>query len=350
MCTGLVERKHGDESLYQLAKAAHKAIAKLPYDDWLSDLMGSADVILCTLCSSASKVMNLARPETIEALIVDEAAAATEPDLYIPFHLRPSRLLVVGDPKQLPSTVLSDRAKMFGLDFSLQERLMNHCNYHYTMLNIQYRMHPEISTFPSRCFYSGKIRDGDNVMAPRTRGRARLLLDNRPYVFLQVDGVEQKGIADSICNEREALAVVNLVKRLEDCNDPAWHSVDRIRIITFYTAQVLLLRKKLSDAGLEHVLVATVDSSQGCEADVVIVSLVRSSSAGFLKDDRRVNVALTRAKHQLVCVGNVSRFSSMFAAYTLNELADDAWKRNAVVNLSCEPAAKRSKTKSSWIP
>ena len=124
------------------------------------DLMKSADVIFCTLCSSASRVMSLTG-ESIEALIVDEAAAATEPDLYIPFHLRPTRLLIVGDPKQLPSTVLSDRAKGFGLDVSLQERLMIHCSYDFTMLNVQYRMHPEISSFPSRRFYNSQLRDGD---------------------------------------------------------------------------------------------------------------------------------------------------------------------------------------------
>ena len=113
------------------------------------------------------------------------------------------------------------------------------------------------------------------------------MLDRRPYLFLQIDSMEH-GFADSICNHMEADAVVDLVKHLKDCNDESWCSVGRLRIITFYTAHVWLLRKKLFDAGLNDVLVATVDSSQGCEADVAIVSLVRSSSAVFLNDDRRV--------------------------------------------------------------
>mmetsp|Transcript_184 Transcript_184/g.349 ORF Transcript_184/g.349 Transcript_184/m.349 type:complete len:118 (+) Transcript_184:200-553(+) len=101
--------------------------------------MKSADMVFCTLCSSASRVTMRLTGESIEALIVDEAAAATEPDIYIPFHLRPSRLLVVRDPNQLPSTVLSDQAKGLGLDVSLHERIMMHCGYEFTMLDVQYR-------------------------------------------------------------------------------------------------------------------------------------------------------------------------------------------------------------------
>ena len=91
-----------------------------------------------------------------------------------------------------------------------------------------------------------------------------------------------------------------------------------------------------------------MDSSQGCEADVVIVSLVSSASVGLLKNDRRMNVALTRARHQLVCVGNVFRYPSMETAYTLHHLASDARSRNAIrVVDPCtgsERPAKRTKT------
>ncbi|OEU17912.1 hypothetical protein FRACYDRAFT_164706, partial [Fragilariopsis cylindrus CCMP1102] len=81
---------------------------------------------------------------------------------------------------------------------------------------------------------------------------------------------------------------------------------DKIRIITFYSAQVATLKQMLhKEGGMSNVLVATVDSSQGCEADIVILSFVRTSNnAGFLKDNRRMNVALTRAKYKLICLGN----------------------------------------------
>jgi senataxin len=328
LCKGLADPKCGRESLFILATQASNAIGGLKGDAIEFDLIKSADVVFCTLCSSASRVMRLTG-ESIEALIVDEAAASTEPDLYIPYHLRPSKLLVVGDPNQLPSTVLSDRAKGLGLDVSLQERLMMHCGYDFTMLDVQYRMHPEISSFPSRQFYNSQLRDGENVMVER--GRRALLLNGRPYSFLQVNGSETKGSTQSTCNAMEANAVVDLVKELVHENEQYRSSFQMLRIITFYTAQVFLIRKMLDNAGFNDVLVATVDSSQGCEADVVIVSLVRSVSAGFLKDDRRMNVALTRARYQLVCVGNVARYSSMEAAHTLHHLAVDARDRNAIV-------------------
>jgi senataxin len=328
LCKGLADPKCGKESLFILATQASNAIGGLKGDAIEFDLMKSADVVFCTLCSSASRVMRLTG-ESIEALIVDEAAASTEPDLYIPFHLRPSKLLVVGDPNQLPSTVLSDRAKGLGLDVSLQERLMMHCGYEFTMLDVQYRMHPEISSFPSRQFYNSQLRDGENVMVER--GRRALLLNGRPYSFLQVNGTETKGSTHSTCNAMEANAVVDLVKELVHESEQYRSSVQMLRIITFYTAQVFLIRKMLDNAGFNYVLVAAVDSSQGCEADVVIVSLVRSVSAGFLKDDSRMNVALTRARYQLVCVGNVARYSSMEAVHTLHHLAVDARDRNAIV-------------------
>jgi superfamily I DNA and/or RNA helicase len=118
LCKGLADPKCGRTvSLFYLATHASNAIGGLKGDAAEFDLMKSADVVFCTLlCSSASRVTMRLTGESIEALIVDEAAAATEPDLYIPFHLRPSRLLVVRDPNQLPSTVLSDQAKGLGLD------------------------------------------------------------------------------------------------------------------------------------------------------------------------------------------------------------------------------------------
>jgi superfamily I DNA and/or RNA helicase len=339
LCTALQEQEDTG-SVFRCAKLAHSAIKELPNDAVLSDLMLSADVIFSTLCSAASNVM---KGKVIDALIVDEAAAATEPDLYIPFHLKPSRLLVVGDPKQLPATVLSDRAKKLGLDISLQERLMNQCGYSFTRLDTQYRMAPEISKFPARRFYQNMIGNGENVMKP-TYGKISpsRLFDGIPYAFLQIDGREENDKGGSKFNLDEANAVVDLVRKLVDRRNRITYSSDRLRIITFYTAQVLLLQKMLSRNGLKDVLVATVDSSQGCEADIVIVSLVRSSFAGFLKDDRRMNVALTRSRHQLVCVGNVRRYPDMASAYTLHYLAEDVRNRNVIV--VHPPSAKRIKT------
>jgi len=95
---------------------------------------------------------------------VDEAAAAIEADLCIPFQLQPSRMLAVGDPKQLPATIFSPHARNYGLDISLHERLRNAAHDH-IMLDVQYRMKPCISRFPSLKFYGDKLQDGPNVTA-----------------------------------------------------------------------------------------------------------------------------------------------------------------------------------------
>ena len=304
----------------------------LPSGALSKELVFSADLIFCTLSTAGNSVVGGSRE--IDDLVVDEAAAATESEMYIPFRLEPKRLLIVGDPKQLPPAVFSRRAKMLGLASSLQERMMNGCGHKYTMLNIQYRMHPEISAFPSRKLYNGLIANGSNTKEVRSSR----WLDGRPYTFLQVYGTEERppNRKGGLRNPQEAALVVDLVQELVGLRfqrDENWNSSDRIRIITFYKDQVSLIKKKLTEKGLDGVLVATVDSSQGCEADVVILSFVRSNggSSGFLRDDRRMNVAMTRARHQLVCVGNMHYMSGLMDAPTLRSLCADAKSRKVAV-------------------
>ena len=116
-----------------------------------------------------------------------------------------------------------------------------------------------------------------------------------------------------------------------------WESDDFVRVITFYKEQVSLIRSLLQRVGFKNVSVGTVDSTQGCEANIVIVSFVKGSrSAGFLKDDRRINVALTRARHQLVCVGNVEamQFLNQRDEFTLRWMSRDASRRKVIVPLT----------------
>ena len=315
------------------------------------------------MASAGSSIIKKTGP--IDDLIVDEAAAATEPELYIPFHLQPKRLLAVGDPLQLPATVLSRRAIAMGYDKSLHERLMYDCKYDHIMLDTQYRMNPAIASFPSFTFYKNKIQNGQNVMCP-TYANGALLLDKKPYTFLQVEGKEEQGIGGSYCNRLEAKIIVDLISNLQHLTSgtasstddrQAWCGSDRIRVITFYQAQVSCIQKCLEDRGRGNtVVVATVDSSQGCEADIILISFVRSQGdtkddwnasppssltqttalttrnfgAGFLNDDRRMNVALTRAKYQLICVGNVRQFPQMTNADTLHQLAMEAEERGVI--------------------
>jgi senataxin len=303
----------------------------------------------------------------VDDLIVDEAAAATEPMLCVPFHLRPKRLLAVGDPKQLGATIQSRRASDHRLDKSMHQRLMDQCGYNAIMLNVQYRMNPEIAQFPSSEFYQSQLLDGPNVNGPLYQKGAKLL-NRLPYSFVQVDGMEEN--SRGFCNRNEAEKVADLIVELRDLpscestNSSSWHGSDRIRVITFYQAQVSLIKECLRTRGLDNkIAVATVDSSQGSEADVVILSFVRTpqrgySNVGFLDNDRRLNVGLTRAKYQLICVANVERFETIAgnAAATLRKLVVDARRRGLVIQEGrtsssdspeeAQPPAKRCRT--SW--
>lgn len=166
------------------------------------------------------------------------------------------------------------------------------------------------------------------------------------YSFLQVDGPEKKQDGGSYSNPQEAHAVVTLVQMIRNAassnsntrQGEPWYDPEKLRIITFYQGQVALIKQLLSRAGMGQVLVATVDSSQGCEADIVLVSFVRSNpnhgnvrrSAGFLADDRRINVAMTRARYQLVCVGDANGTLSQSGAVTLASIVRDAQDRGYV--------------------
>ena len=118
-------------------------------------------------------------------------------------------------------------------------------------------------------------------------------------------------------------------------NTTAWCSPVKLRVITFYSAQVATLRQILRKEGLQGVLVATVDSSQGCEADLVVLSFVRTTGAGFLRDDRRMNVGLTRARHKLICLGDLTNSTwslghSTTSSSTLMNLIQDVKSRGCL--------------------
>lgn len=296
------------------------------------ELLDAANVIFCTL--STSGVAAMRRTKKINDLFVDEAAAATEPEVMIPFHLAPERMLAVGDPKQLPAVLMSRYAVECGLDKSLIGRLMYDCSHEYTMLDKQYRMRPEIRSLPSQIFYDGKILDGDNVSSPDYKGKVSIL-GGRSYSFLQVKGVEET-MNHSYYNMKEAQTVLEMVVMICDAwknisgDGTRWYAPEKVRIITFYAGQVSCIRRLLNKNGFGQVVVATVDSSQGCESDIVIISFVRSNEnsgktqqAGFLQDERRLNVALTRAKYQLICIGDANNTLSTSGVPALQTIVED---------------------------
>ena len=275
-------------------------------------------------------------------MIIDEAAQATEGETVIPFLLKPKRVIAVGDPMQLPATLISQEAVQYGFHRSLHERLMFGIGYDYGLLDVQYRMKPCISKFPSHHFYQSRVKDGHNVLAKSYRGNFSVLR-GIPFCFINVSGFEkQNEVTFSFYNEKEAKVIVKLLKMVQrNCNDEdMWYSSEKIRIITFYQGQVNCIRQLLRKNGLPNILVSTVDSSQGCEAEIIILSFTRANNQGirgFVVDPNRLNVSLTRAKYQLICVGDgtrtlaeTSRSKSNEKKCPLVELIRSAQERNVL--------------------
>jgi len=267
-------------------------------------MLNNANLIFATLSVVGRKQCKEMNP--VDDCIIDEAAQAPEPACLIPLVLNPKRLLLVGDPKQLPATIVSRLAVEMKFDRSLMERLLA-CGYSSSLLDTQYRMHPEISRWPSLHFYEGLLKDAASV-SPESRELADLKDVPEfltPYAFIHVDGVESKDEdGTSLTNNAEADLIVKLVKFLSEK-----YEIDvatQVGVITFYAAQASLINNSLKLL-FPGIRVATVDAYQGGEADIVIISCVRANSAakiGFLNDRRRMNVALTRARFSLMIIGH----------------------------------------------
>lgn len=271
-------------------------------------VLGRAAVVCATLASLPGHELDR---ERFDWALLDEATQATEPLSLLSF-LRCRRLVLAGDPCQLPPTVLSQEAQNRGLARSLLERLMadpEHGRPSTTLLREQHRMHADIAAFPSQEFYGGELRDHP-LVANRTLAAAEAS-GAPPLLFIDTAGKgwdeEQPPGTDSYQNPGEAELVLQRLHALLAAGlDPA-----EAAVIAPYSAQVALLRAlaptRLGAEAASAVEIDSVDAFQGREKDAVLVSLVRSSSAGqigFLADLRRLNVAITRARRHLLIVGD----------------------------------------------
>ncbi|KAF7068246.1 hypothetical protein CFC21_074021 [Triticum aestivum] len=277
-------------------------------------ILNNATIILCTAASS----FNLRRVrdfQRFELLVIDEAAQLKECESLIPLQLGIHRAVLIGDECQLPALVKSKLSVEAGFGRSLFERLclLGHPKH---LLDVQYRMHPEISKFPISSFYCRKVTDGPNVLH---RDYERKLLDGPmygTYSFINIQGgIESSGMhGTSLSNAAEVAAVTRIVQRLSQVDTKSKLSVG---VVSPYKAQVRAIQESLA---LEHdkygglsVKIRTVDGFQGAEEDVVIFSAVRANthgSVGFLSDQRRTNVAQTRAKHCFWILGDAATLSS----------------------------------------
>jgi superfamily I DNA and/or RNA helicase len=248
-----------------------------------------------------------------DLLVIDEACQTTEPGCWVPL-CRADRVVLAGDHRQLPPTVVSADAARQGFGVSLLERLADRFGDRVTRrLDVQYRMHEQIMTFSSDEFYDGGLVADPSVRHHRLcelPGVSATPLTEAPVTFIDTAGAgydeEQEPDGDSRLNPREADLAARKVRALLEAGVAAAD----IAVIAPYAAQVRKLRALLKDVeGLE---VDSVDGFQGREKEAVVLSLVRSNNEGeigFLADVRRTNVALTRARRALVVVGDSATLS-----------------------------------------
>lgn len=262
------------------------------------DLMDRAQVIACTLVGSTHALL---RDRVFKSVFIDEASQALEPACWIPI-LKCHRVIMAGDHLQLPPTVKSVKAGKAGLEQTLFEKAIAHTGSD-VMLETQYRMHPHIMDFSSQHFYEGKLKTAEEVMLRdwEDEGTRFEFVDTAGCGFAEKVKKETR----STYNEEEAaLLVKHLTENMQK---------DRsVGIIAPYKAQIQLLTELIAKAPELDVIrdlisVNTVDAFQGQERDIVYISLTRSNEQneiGFLKEYRRMNVALTRAKSKLVVLGD----------------------------------------------
>ncbi|MDP2498493.1 MAG: IGHMBP2 family helicase [Candidatus Palauibacterales bacterium] len=310
MARWLTLRERMDELFEEAERHRERAV---------DDVLDAADVVLTTNSTAGSEVLGDAR---FDVLVLDEATQATEPSCLIPM-VRADKVVMAGDHRQLPPTILSREAEEEGLGRTLFEKWAERHGDRITdLLTVQYRMHRRIMDFSGDRFYGGRLEPADEVAAhtladlPATgdegsfeervadEGLRPILDPEEPVVFVSTAAVEaeerSREGSTSTENVREAEFVARAARGLLEAGlDP-----EQVAVIAPYADQEKRIRRALDPEALE---VKTVDGFQGREKEAVLVSLTRSNrdnEIGFLADRRRLNVALTRARRKLIVVGD----------------------------------------------
>ncbi|HKK74165.1 MAG TPA: AAA domain-containing protein [Saprospiraceae bacterium] len=301
------KRKFGQEE-YQNRRAKFQEARELM--DWanqletriLEQILDSAQIITCTLIGAADKVLQNRKFRTV---VIDEAAQALEPATWVPIT-KASRVVLTGDPYQLPPTVKAREAARKGLEITLIEKSLQRLP-EVHLLDTQYRMHETIMGFSNQRFYQNRLRAADSV------AKAQLpIKDQSPLIFIDTAGCgfEEKVHAayKSRYNPEEFQILCEHLHQLVDSY--AGIDLPEIALISPYREQTLHMEQIIDEDPKfreQPITINTIDGFQGQEKEVVYLSLVRSNpkgEIGFLKDYRRMNVAMTRAKKQLIIVGD----------------------------------------------
>ena len=311
-------RKRGDEKFHQKIESLKSRATELEIRI-NSELFGEARVIASTLVGAANRLMD---GQKFGTLFIDEAAQALEAACWIPIR-RVSRVILAGDHCQLPPTVKSIAALKAGLGKTLMERIVEMHPEAVTLLRTQYRMNDDIMRFSSNYFYDGQVES-----APDVRFRSILDLDI-PMTWIDTSefaklmeksektvSFKEEFVGQSFGRVNKAEAELTLLALQNYFNKIGKQRLldERIDvgIISPYRAQVQLLRRMLIKWEFfkpfrRLISINTVDGFQGQERDIIVISLVRSNDdgqIGFLRDLRRMNVAITRARMKLIILGD----------------------------------------------
>ncbi|XP_015911293.2 DNA-binding protein SMUBP-2 [Parasteatoda tepidariorum] len=289
-----------NRSLLKEVKEREKFIVK--------QILKNADVVLSTLTSASEDgSLKYAEKDHFDICVIDECSQATEAACWIPL-LSVKRCILAGDHNQLPPTIVSDKAAKEGLAITLMERLLKlYGDSIKKMLTVQYRMNNAIMQWPSEHLYENKLVADESVSSHLLNGLPGVE-DNEntsiPLLLIDTAGCDlcelQSEDDESKGNEGEA----DLVRHhVESLIKSGMHPSD-IAVITPYNLQVDLIKSRLSSK-FPELEIRSVDGFQGREKEAIVLSLVRSNNigeVGFLSEDRRINVAITRAKRHLAVI------------------------------------------------
>ncbi|KAG2634775.1 hypothetical protein PVAP13_2NG309409 [Panicum virgatum] len=278
------------------------------YDRIRASILDKAAIVFSTLSFSGSSIFSR-MSRAFDVVIIDEAAQAVEPATLIPLVHGCRQIFLVGDPVQLPATVISSTAQKLGYGTSLFKRFQG-AGFPVQMLKIQYRMHPEISIFPSKEFYEGALQDGEGLRKKRPWHSYTCF---GPFCFFDVDGVEAQPPGSGSWVNQDEVEFITLLYHQLAMRYPELKSSSEVAVISPYRQQMKLLkdnfRLTFGDQSKEVIDVNTVDGFQGREREVVIFTCVRCNKEqkiGFVSDFQRMNVAITRARSAVLVVGSAS--------------------------------------------
>ena len=311
-------RKRGDEKFHQKLESLKGRATELEICI-NNELFGEARVIACTLVGAANRLLDGQKYGT---LFIDEAAQALEAACWIPIR-RVSRVILAGDHCQLPPTVKSIAALKAGLGKTLMERIVEMKPEVVTLLKMQYRMNDDIMRFSSNYFYDGQVES-----APNVKYRGILDLDVAMEWVCPSESSESSENSDKSfketfigesfgrINKDEAELTLNTLQQYFERIGKQRLLDERIDvgIISPYRAQVqylrrLLMKREFFKPFRRQISINTVDGFQGQERDIIVLSMVRSNDdgqIGFLRDLRRMNVAITRARMKVIILGDVA--------------------------------------------